>query len=82
MTSRREPQVLTEPGAPPPIEEQPQQPDDGQVVYAVTSGTDVFDSGIEGLDPITIAGTAVPADKADELKASAKHNDITIRKVG
>jgi hypothetical protein len=78
---RHDPKVLTEPGAP-QIEEQPPQPDDGQSVYAVVAGTDVFDSRIEGVDPITVAGTAVPADKADELKASAKHNNITIRKVG
>lgn len=79
--TQRSPKVLEEPGSSPQIEEQP-QPEQGEAVYAVVSGADRFDSGIEGLDVLTRLGTPVPADKVDQLKQSAKNNDVTIRKVG
>lgn len=42
---------------------------------------DVFDPSIEGVDPITQVGTPVPADKEKEIRAAAKANGVSIRKV-
>jgi hypothetical protein len=76
MTTRRD-------DTSPQIEEvDPSGETSSQVVYAVTGGGDEFVSGVEGLDVITRTGTPIPADKADELKAAAHANSITVRKVG
>lgn len=76
-----QPKRLTAPGTP-QIEEQPPVANDGEQVYAIVAGSDEFDSLIDGVPVLTRIGVAVPAELVDELKASAKSNNVAIRKVG
>ncbi len=43
--------------------------------------TDVFDPSIEGVDPITKAGTPVPADKEKAVRKVAREYRVTLQKV-
>lgn len=51
------------------------------VTFAVAHPYDQWNHGLADLDPITAAGTEVPAGRVDELLAAAKTADVTIRKV-
>jgi pyruvate dehydrogenase E2 component (dihydrolipoamide acetyltransferase) len=42
---------------------------------------DVFDHGVEGVDPITQEGTEVPADKEEKVLQAANEQDITLVEV-
>lgn len=45
------------------------------------SVVDVFDPSIEGISPITKAGTSIPAEKEAEIKKSARGSGVSISRV-
>lgn len=42
---------------------------------------DSFDPKVEGVDPLTLAGTGVPAGKVDQVKEAAERSNIKLREV-
>lgn len=52
----------------------------GQVTLRTAYPVDRFDHGLEGVPPITSAGTIVPADRVDELRALAKTADTKLER--
>jgi hypothetical protein len=53
-----------------------------RVTLAIASGeTDVFDPSIEGVDPITRAGTRLPKKLEKAVRARAREYGISLHKV-
>lgn len=44
--------------------------------------TDYFDPSVEGVEPISQAGTDVPAAKEDAVRDAAKRSGVSLKKVG